>query len=175
MKDLNPYAPPESEINIQAAPSLTDIWREGEFLGAGRSVVFPLRCVRCNIAATMRFNLRIPTYLTFGESRLVEITYCNSHWRQKRRAGWVMVLGTTVSLGCLAMELFTLAQLFTWMPIGFFALSAAALFIGALIYVTINQSPIQVVRMTATTVWVKGCGEEFLNSFNENSADNESA
>jgi hypothetical protein len=147
MSELNPYAPPESEI---IAPASTAIWREGKRLVIGRAAVFPKRCVKCNAPATA------PAMYLLQYATALHVGLCDFHARRKQRSDFIQ------SVSLRAMIVLVMAGSLLKLSSGW---TGPGMFLLWLAHVLPAARGIRTVRANQSMVWIEGCGQEFLNSF----------
>ena len=183
MEDNNPYAPPESELEL--ATEAQAVWRDGKLLVMQKGAELPARCILCNAAADRTKTRRVfylntwlqvamlvaflltrglallpilIVSLVFRKSAKIGIPLCAFHWR---RRFW-----TTLT---------TLALLFAAIGVGLVAaveadfqgalfFVALVIFVAAFALAMVRGQMLRAKKIDKTTVILKGAKPPFLDS-----------
>jgi F0F1-type ATP synthase assembly protein I len=185
MSDVNPYAPPQHDVVLEAmlAEPGGGVWREGKLLVMHKGAVLPDRCVKCNQPAgggRLKRSLSwhhpalyflilasiwiyIIVALIVRHTAKIQIGICERHRRKRRNAiatSWLLVVGglTGIILGGFLSDRAGPTPWFvpTLLIGGVFA------FIGGLIYAVVVVPPVAPHKIDKEYVWLKKVDPSYL-------------
>lgn len=187
MSDVNPYAPPQHDVVLEAmlAEPGGGIWREGKILVMHKNAVLPDRCVKCNQPAHGRLKrslsyhhpalyllilasiwIYIIVALIVRHTAKIEIGLCERHRSKRRRAiamSWLVVLGgiAAIIFGAILSDRPGPTPWFvlTLLLGGIFA------FLVGLIYAAFVVPPVAPHKIDKEYVWLKKVDSDFLATF----------
>lgn len=161
MNTINPYAPPQAEL--ESLPADCSCWRKGSELVLRQKHSRPPRCVKCSQEASQpvrifRLSWRHPIYGLFNRHAQVGIPLCSQHARQfgkRRHLGLSAMVAAGVSLGA-----FFWAANHAMNGGPFFLISlvcaAAASLLGHF------STPLKAGRIDRELIHLRGCHQAFL-------------
>jgi hypothetical protein len=179
----NPYAPPESELEVFVDPE--QVWRNDKLIVMRKGVELPRRCIHCNETAEpgkprrilylnawlqvamlvlfVVFNLLalipiIIVSLIFRKSAKVGIPVCEIH---RRKRLWITLatfsmLAISIGLGVVAARTSEFQGPVFWF--------AAGVFTGAFVLAIIRGQLLRAKKIDKETVILKGAKPPFLDS-----------
>ena len=186
MEEMNPYAPPESAVEVIAVPG--GIWRNDKLLVMQRDAELPGRCIYCNQKAELSkkrrflylniwvqatvillfvvFNIlaMIPILiiiLIFRKSAKIRVPLCPEH-RKKRLSITLAILAAllvSVGFGFLSVKSTGYPEFYLLLSVGIFAM--------AFVLAVIRGQLLKAKKIDAKMMVFKGAKQPFLDSLPE--------
>ncbi|HXT58671.1 MAG TPA: hypothetical protein VN699_08545 [Pirellulales bacterium] len=185
MSDVNPYAPPQHDVVLEAmlAEPGGGIWREGKLLVMHKNAVLPDRCVKCNQPAYGGRLKRSLSYhhpavyvlilaglwvyiivaLILRHTAKIQIGICERHRNKRRRAiamSWLLVVGGIAAI-IFGLGLGNRPGATPWFALTLL-LGGVFAFVVGLIYAAFVVPPVAPHKIDKEYVWLKKVAPGYL-------------